>query len=172
MMLSGGNDMEVCQYCTPEWLEESDRRYKLKPELEEQLKKLSIKLCYRVKAEPAWGIDEDIIFSTFFVNGDLTEIKFLDEESALNEADYVLAATPQEWKRLLRKEGKFVTDFVVGKVTLEHGSKVGVLGVAPHSGAVIDALTQVELQFPDEMSADELEQYRSKIKSFRKELSV
>lgn len=164
--------MTVCQYCTPEWLEESDRRYKLKPQFEEQLKKLSIKLCYRVKAESAWGIDEDIIFGMFFDNGKLTNIEFFDEERALTEAEYVLAATPQEWKRLLRKEGKFVTDFVVGKVTLEHGSRVGILGVAPHSGTIIDALTQVELQFPDEMSKDELEQYQSKMKAFRKELGV
>ena len=164
--------MTVCQYCTPEWLEESDRNYKLKPEFEEQLKKLSIKLCFRVRAEPAWGIDEDIIFGTFIDNGMLTRIEFFDEESALAEAEYVLAATPQEWKRLLRKEGKFVTDFMLGKVALEHGSRVGILGVAPHSGTLVDALTQVELQFPDEMSEDELEQYRSKMKAFRKELSV
>ena len=164
--------MTVCQYCTPEWLEESDRNYKLKPEFEEQLKKLSIKLCFRVRAEPAWGIDEDIIFGTFIDNGMLTRIEFFDEESALAEAEYVLAATPQEWKRLLRKEGKFVTDFMLGKVALEHGSRVGILGVAPHSGTLVDALTQVELQFPDEMSEDELEQYRSKMKAFRKELCV
>jgi len=101
-----------------------------------------------------------------------SDVEFFDEENALAEAEYVLAATPQEWKRLLRKEGKFVTDFMLGKVTLEHGSRVGVLGVAPHSGTLVDALTQVELQFPDEMSEDELEQYRSKMKAFRKELSV
>lgn len=164
--------MAVCQYCTPEWLEESGKNYKLNPELEEQLKKLSIKMCYRVKAEPDWGIDEDIIFGMFFDHGRLTKIEFFDEDRALTEAEYVLAATPQEWKRLLRKEGKFVTDFMLGKVTLEHGSRVGILGVAPHAGTVVDALTQVELQFPDEMSEDELEQYRSKMKTFRKELSV
>lgn len=164
--------MAVCQYCTPEWLEESDRRYKLKPELEEQLKKLSIKMCYRVRAEPTWGIDDDIIFGMFFDHGDLTKIAFFNEESALREAEYVLSATPQEWKRLLRKEGKFVTDFMLGKVTLEHGSRVGILSVAPHAGTIVDALTQVELQFPDEMSEVELKQYRSKVKAFRKELSV
>ena len=164
--------MTVCQYCTPEWLEESAINYKRNPDFKEQLKKLSIKVCYRVKAEPAWGIDDDIIFGLFFDHGDLTKIEFFDEEEALNEAEYVLGATPQEWKRLLRKEGKFVTDFMLGKVALEHGSKVGVLGIAPHANTIVDALTQVELQFPDEMSEDELDRYRSYMEEFREELGV
>ena len=42
--------MTVCQYCTPEWLEESALNYERKPEFKEQLKKLSIKLCYLVRA--------------------------------------------------------------------------------------------------------------------------
>ena len=164
--------MTECQYCTPEWLEETARHYGRNPGFKEQLKKLSIKLCYRVRAEPTWGIDDDIIFGMFFDQGELTRIDFFSEEAAAAEAEYVLGATPQEWKRLLRKEGKFVTDFMLGKVALEQGSRVGILGVAPHANTIVDALTQVELQFPDEMTEDELGQYRSKMKAFRKELSV
>jgi hypothetical protein len=33
-------------------------------------------------------------------------------------------------------------------------------------------LTQLELQFPDEMSPQELEQYRRDMQAFRKELGV
>jgi hypothetical protein len=164
--------MTVCQYCTPEWLEESALNYGRKPEFKEQLKKLSIKLCYLVRAEPAWGIDDDIIFGMFFEQGDLARLEFFDKDQAFGQADYVLGATPQEWKRLLRKKGKFVTDFMLGKVSLEHGSKVGVLSVAPHANTIVDALTQVELQFPDEMSAQELDTYRTKVKAFREELAV
>ena len=61
---------------------------------------------------------------------------------------------------------------MLGKITLEQGSKVGILGVAPHSNTFVDALTQKELLFPDEMSPDELEEYRAYMKSFRAELGV
>ena len=164
--------MTVCQYCTPEWLEETANHYGRNPDFKERLKKLSVRVCYRIKAEPTWGIDDDIIFGMFFKDGDLTKIEFFDEEKALSEAEYVLGATPQEWKRLLRKEGKFVTDFMLGKVALEQGSKVGVLGLAPNADTIIEALTQIELQFPDEMSEDELDQYRSRMVEFREELGV
>jgi len=164
--------MAQVQYCTPEWLAETGQIYEDRPEFKEKLKKLSVKVCYRVKAEPAWGIDADILFGAFFDKGDLTKFAFFSEEDAKNESEYIMAATPQEWKRLLRKEGKFVGDFMLGKIKLEQGSKVGVLSIAPHSGNLIDWLTQVEIQFPDEMTSEELDAYRTNMVAFRKELSV
>jgi hypothetical protein len=164
--------MAKVQYCTPEWLEETARIYAARPEYKEKLKKLSVKVSYRVKAEPAWGIDKDIIFGSFFDQGELTKLAFFAEEDARKESEYILSATPQEWKRILRKEGKFVGDFLLGKIKLELGSKVGVLGIAPHSGNLVDWLTQVDLQFPDEMSDEERAQYRQKLAAFRRQASV
>jgi hypothetical protein len=164
--------MAAIQYCTPQWLEESKKSYQTNPEFREKLKKLSVKMCYRVKAEPAWGIDKDIIFGMFIDTGELTKIAFFAEADALKEAEYIISATPQEWKKILRKQSKFITDFMLGKIKLEHGSKVGVLGVAPHANTVVELLTQVDLQFPDEMSAEELAAYRSHIEEFRTNLGV
>lgn len=164
--------MATYQYCTPQWLEESAKMYRSNPALQEKLKKLSGKMCYRVKAEPEWGIDRDIIFGMFFEEGQLTKLAFFNEEDATKEADYLIAATPQVWKKILRKERKFLTDFMLGKIKLEHGSKVGVLGIAPHANNVIDCLTQLELQFPDELSAEELAKYRSQMEDFRANLGV
>ena len=164
--------MVKCQYCTPDWLEESARIYRANPGFQEKLKKLSEKVCYRVKAEPAWGIDQDIIFGTFIEAGKLTKLAFLSEEEAKREANYIMAATPQEWKKILRKESKFLTEFMLGKIKLEKGSKVTVLRLAPHAPTLVEALTQVEIQFPDEMSPDELAKYKSRLEEFRKNLGV
>jgi len=164
--------MTKCQYCTPEWLEETARIYGSDPNLEGKLRKLSAKMCFRIKAEPAWGIEKDIIFGTFIEAGKLVKIAFFSEEDAKRESDYLMAATPQEWKKVLRKENKFLTDFMLGRIKLEKGNKVTVLGLAPYAPTVIDALTQVQIQFPDEMSAEELTQYRATMEEFRKNLSV
>lgn len=164
--------MLKCQYCTPEWLDESARIYRSTSSFQEKLKKLSEKVCYRVKAEPAWGIDRDVIFGTFLEAGKLTKLAFFSEEEAKREANFIMTATPQEWKKILRKENKFLTDFMLGKIKLEKGSKVTVLGLAPHAPTLVEALTQVELQFPDEMSPDELAKYKSYLQEFRKNLGV
>jgi hypothetical protein len=164
--------MTKCQYCTPEWLEETAKIYGSDPDLEGKLRKLSAKMCFRIKAEPSWGIEKDIIFGTFIEEGKLTKIAFFSEEDAKREAEYLLAATPQEWKKVLRKENKFLTDFMLGRIKLEKGNKVTVLGLAPYAPTVIDALTKVQIQFPDEMSGEELTKYRAYVEEFRKNLSV
>jgi hypothetical protein len=160
------------RYCTPEWLEASTSAYRADPRFQSELAKLTTKVCFRVEAEPAWGIDEDVIFCSFVTQGALGELAFFAEEDAQQVADFILAATPQEWKKILRKESKFVTDFMLGRITLDQGSKVGILGIAPHSNTLVDALTQEAIQFPDEMAPEELETYRSDMKAFRQELGV
>jgi hypothetical protein len=146
--------------------------YSSNPDLEGKLKKISAKVCFRVKAEPSWGIEKDIIFGTFIENGKLTKIAFFSEEEAKREAEYLMAATPQEWKKVLRKENKFLADFMLGRIKLEKGNKVTVLGLAPYAPLLVDALTQVQIQFPDEMSGEELTKYRAYMEEFRKNLSV
>jgi putative sterol carrier protein len=160
------------RYCTPEWLEASAAGYEADPSFRQEFAKLSTKLCFRIKAEPAWGIDDDILFAAYVTQGELDRLAFISEADAKREAQYIMAATPQEWKKLLRKESKFVTEFMLGRITLDQGSKVGVLQIAPYSNTFIRALTPVELQFPDEMSAEELAGFRTTLAQFREERGV
>ena len=164
--------MAVYRYPTPEWLEASATSYRADPHFQQALAKLTMNICFVVRAWPAWGIDQDITFGAFVDQGELEKLAFMTQEDAKRDADFILAATPPRWKKILRKESKFVGDFMLGKITLEQGSRVGVLSVAPHSGTFVDALTQVELQFPDEMSPEELEAFGSYVGDFRRELGV
>ena len=164
--------MEKVRYCTPEWLEACAKAYRSSPKFEEALKKLSTMICYRVRSAPEWGIDDDLVFGAAVDKGVLLEIGFFSEADAKERADFIMAATPQQWKRLLVKEGKFVADLMTGKVVLEQGSKVGAIGLAPYADSFIAALTQVPLVFQDEMSAEEVEAYRTYVGEFRAELGV
>jgi len=164
--------MTAYYYCTPEWLKECARIYKSSPDAKEKLKKLTAKMAYRIKADSSWGIERDILFTAHFDGGELNRLELVSEEDARKNSDYLMAATPQTWKKILRKEKKFLTDFMLGKIKLEMGSKVGVLGVAPHANNIVDSITSVELVFPDELSPEELKQYKSNMESFREELGI
>jgi hypothetical protein len=159
-------------YCTPEWLEESARIYRATPSFEEALRKLTTSVCYRITAEPKWGIDSDFIFGVIVTAGVLNDLRFFGEDEAKEKAEFVMAATPQEWKLILRKEHKFLTDFTLGKVKLEQGSKVGVFKVAPYANTFVDVLTQVNLQFQDELSPQQINEYREYAAQFRSRLAV
>ncbi|MBN1382367.1 MAG: hypothetical protein JXA41_11875 [Deltaproteobacteria bacterium] len=159
-------------YCTPEWLEAFEQAYKANPKFETNLKKLTATVYFKVLAEPAWGIDQDILFGAVLESGKLAGVAFISEENAKKTADFILSATPLEWKSILTKKTKFVTDFMLGKIKLDHGSKVGILSIAPHSNTLVEAMTQVELRFPDQMSDKEVEQYRQHMIEFRSRLNV
>jgi len=162
--------MEKFQFMTPEWLEECPKLYASNPELQKKLQRLTVNMSYRVLENPEWGIDKSIIFCTFFKNGELTKISLLSEKQAKEESQFLTVAPAERWVKLLRKQSKFGTDFAMGRVKLEIGSKVGVLAVAPYAGHVVNLLTQPQLQFPDEMASEELEAYRANLEKLRAEL--
>jgi putative sterol carrier protein len=155
------------RYCTPEWLEESGKRYRATEHFENALSKVTTKIFFRITTEPSWGIEEDFIFGADVKAGKLVDLGYYSEAETQERADILLAATPQIWKGILRKETKFISEFMLGRVALEEGSKVELLKVTPYANHFVDALTQFELQFPDEMSTEELEVYRADLAKLR-----
>jgi hypothetical protein len=164
--------MASVRYCTPEWLEESARVYRSSPEIQNELRKLTTKISFRIQAEPAWGIEQDIYFGAVVEAGELRELSFQSPEAAKQTALYIMGATAPEWKRVLRKESKVITELMLRKIILEKGSMASALSLMPYAPAFIDALTKAELRFPDEMASEELEQYKSYVKEFRSKLKV
>ena len=164
--------MTTVQYCTPEWLEVCAKNFQESAKLQKAFEKLDLKVCFLIRSEPEWGIDEDILFAVYFNHGALERMSFISIEDAENEADYILGATPQRWKMLLTKESKFVGDVMLGKLTIDKGSKPGVLSLAPYASNFVEALTPVEIQYPDQMTQEELERYRAYLAKFRDELKV
>ena len=160
------------RYCSPEWLEESARLYRATDRFEQALKKVTAKVFYRINAEPTWGIDKDILFGGMVEEGKLLELAFFSEAEAQKKADFILTAAPQVWKGILSKEKKFISEFMLGKVALESGSKTALLKITPYANHFVDALTQFELQFPDEMSPEEVESYRADLSAFREKTGV
>ena len=106
----------MIRYCSPEWLEESARLSRATDRFENAIKKVTAKIFYRITAEPEWGIEKDIIFGAEVDNGKLLELAFFSEAEAKKRADFILSATPQVWKGILRKDKKFISEFMLGKV--------------------------------------------------------
>lgn len=163
--------MAVFQFCTPEWLEKLQKTYNSDPGNERFFKGVTASLCYKVLAEPEGGIEEDIIFGHEVFEGKLLWSKFVTEEEA-KKCTFVFSAPPNTWKKLLRKEGEFMIEMVLGDLRQEHGDKSALIGLLPYVDPLLEFMAKVELQFPDEMSPDELERYKTHMKEFREKLGV
>jgi putative sterol carrier protein len=154
-------------YPSPEWLEEGFKAFQSDPQWATKLKKLSGYFAYRIQADEAFGLEKDLYMCMVLDAGKLTRLEHVTEEDAKNDADFVLGATPQVWKRILQKLDKFVGAFMGRRIKLEKGSTVGALALGPHAGTLVNVLTLVDLQFPDDLSPDELAEFKSKLEDFR-----
>ena len=161
-----------CLYCTPEWLEECGKIYRQSPHYQDAMKRLSARIFFRVTAEPEWGIDSDLIFGGIVTKGVLDDLRFYSEDEVKEKAEVILAASPQEWKLLLRKEHKFITDVMLTKIKLEKGSIASVWAVTPYADTFIDALNEVKLKFQDELTPQQLNEYREYATQFRANLGI
>ncbi len=159
-------------YPSPAWLEESAITYRSTPKFENALKKITTRIYMRIKSEPSWGIAGDMIFGAEVENGVLLELGFVPETEAKAKAEFILTATPQEWKRILTKDSKFVTDFMLGKIQLEQGNKVTLLKIVPRADTFVESLTQVDLKFPDDLTAEELEVFCDELARIRLEKGI
>jgi len=164
----------VLPYTTPEWLEAVGKNYRANPENQNKtFKGMNIFLCFRVLEDSKLGIDKDVYFSLHLKDGALQDDSvLLSKSDAEEKSDFILSATPQAWKKVIRKEQGFVSAFMTGKIKLDKGLAPRILSLASKSGAVIEPFYKVDTEWPDDMSPQRLEQYRAQLKDIREKLKI
>ena len=148
-------------YATPEWVEAMGKNYNANPDNHNKtFKGMNIFLTFRVEADPKFGIEKDIYFATHLENGVYqADSTLLSKEDAEKKSDFILAATPTIWKKVINKEVGFVSAFMTGKIKLDKGAAPRVISLAPKSPAVVDAFNKIDTEWPDEMSPQRLQEY-------------
>ncbi len=164
--------MTVVSYPSPEWLATSLKTYRATPGAQEELKKVTTTLFFRIGPDADWGIDKDLYFGVVMDEGRLFELAFASEEDAKRRAEYIMGATPQVWKKVLCKESKAITEMMLRRIVLEKGNMAAALGLMPYAPAMIDALTKTEMRFPDDMAPEERADHCRTVRAFRTQLGV
>ncbi len=159
-------------YPTQDWLEECAKLYPLIPKFEKALQKLSMHICFRIEAEPDWGIMKNLFMSAVLDEGKLKELTLCTEEYAKKGAEFIMTATPLMWKSIIVKEKMFLTAFITGKIKLLKGSPAGSIKLAPYAPVMVDILAQVDLKFPDELLSDELAEFKDSFEVYRGKTGV
>jgi len=161
-------------YPSPEWVAAMGENYKANPDNQNKIfKGMTIFLTFRVEADPKFALDKDIYFSTHLVNAVLQDDSTLiSKEDAEKKSDFVLSATPSQWKKVIKKQDGFLSSFMTGKIRLNKGEAPKVIALASKSPAVVDLFNKIPTEWPDEMSPQRFEMYKSQVTEFRKQLKV
>jgi putative sterol carrier protein len=161
-------------YPSPEWVAQMGENYKANPENQNKIfKGMTIFLTFRVEADPKFALDKDIYFSTHLINAVIQDDSTLiSKEDAEKKSDFILGATPSQWKKIIKRQDGFLSSFMTGKIRLNKGDAPKVIGLASKSPAVVDLFNRIPTEWPDEMSPQRFEAYESEVREFRDRLKV
>lgn len=154
--------MAQVKYLTPEHLDAITAAFQA-PEVQKALEKLTTKIAWRVKAEPSWGLDQDVIYATEIKAGVTSPLHYVTEAEAKSFAEFFMVAKPDVWKKIDSGKADFATQLTMMKVKLAKGSLMQMMKLAPYSKDMVKATKTVEVRYPDEMSPEELAEYRQNI---------
>jgi putative sterol carrier protein len=154
-------------YPEPRWAEETVKLYN--EELENKLKKLTGSYSLCLTAEPNLGIETDLYYLLSLDAGKLGGFRPVSEAAAQEKADFIMVASYDIWKGILTGEKNFTSCFLTGKVKLLKGSKLGAINLGPYSGILVDMMTRANPGFPDELSAEELAEFKKALATSRRE---
>lgn len=152
-------------YPSQEWAEATKQGYN--QSFEEKLKNLTGKFSFSIQADPALGIETNLYFYLNLEAGKLQDFGPRTKEFVHENAKFVMNASFATWKEILTEKSSFTKKFLLGKIKLEKGTKVGAMGIAPHSPTLVSFQNQVDMAYPDELSADELAEYKTKLAAAR-----
>ena len=161
-------------FLSPEWLEAVGQNYSSDPNNQNKaFKGLSLILTFRVLADPKFGIEKDVYHSIHWIDGvRQRDSGLLSKADAEKKSDFILAAAPGTWKKVIRKETGFVSAVMTGKIKVEKGAGPEIMALASKSPVVVDNFNKVDTEWPDEMSPLRLREYQAKVAEFRQRLRV
>ncbi len=161
-------------FMTPEWLEAVGRNYTADPNNQTSIfKGFNLFLTFRVQADPSFGLDKDIYHSIHWIDGvRQPDSGLLSKEDAEKKSDFILAAPPAIWKKVIRREAGFVSVVMKGKIKIEKGSGPEMMALASKSPALAETFNKVDTEWPDEMSPQRMREYKAKVAEFRQRLRV
>jgi hypothetical protein len=155
-------------YATKEWLEATINNYKANPDnANKHFKGLSMVLTFRVIADPGFGIERDVFFGVHIENGVIQpDSDFFTLDQAKQQSTYIVAAIPAVWKKIIQKKEGFIANFMGGKVKLDQGSAIKFIPLGGKAPALVENFYKVDTQWPDDMNAEQLTDYKTKLRSF------
>jgi putative sterol carrier protein len=165
---------EMLPYVTPEWVAQAGTNYTANPEnAEKTFRGMNIFLTFRVLADPKFGLHNDICFAMHLQNGVLQpDSSLVSKADAFAKSDFVVCATPDVWKAVIKKQKGFISAFMTGKIKLDKGNPTRMVSLASKSSAVVEAFYRVDTEWPDEMSPQRLAEYEARVSEFRQRLGI
>lgn len=155
---------------TPEWVHSYQLALQTDPTYPEATKGWKSPMVIHILAEPNIGIDQDIYIYLDIGFGVCKSVRIVPKKYA-EQAKFMLTGEYKHWKAVIKNELGPVKSVMQRKLKLK-GDMPTFLKQVQAAIKHVDIATAVASRFPDELSAVELEKFKSSIQKLRSEFGV
>jgi len=155
---------------TPEWVDTYEKTVQEDAAYREAAKTWEGPVVIHILAKPEVGLDNDLFLFMDLWHGDCRSMRLVPKE--IGEAgDFVITGEYDEWKLVMEEELDPVKGMLQGKLKLT-GDLSTVLRAAQSAGRLASLVGTLNTKFPDDMSASELDSYKSSFNEIRTEYGI
>ena len=152
---------------TPEWQKTAGGVFREDPQFERAFKIVNGNYLFEIQAEKALGIETNICILNEIQNGVLVKDDFgISTEESWKIATWCVTGNYEIWKRVLTGKEVFIQAFMAGNIKLVRGDFAGLMRIAAQGTKLPQIFTRNEAKWPDEFSAEELEDYKAQFKTW------
>jgi len=153
---------------TPEWQKIAAGVFREDPQFERAFKIVNGAYLFEIQADKSLGIDADICILNEVQNGELVKDDFgIASEDSRKIATWCVTGNYAIWKRVLTGKEVFIQAFMAGNIKLVKGDFAGLMRIAAQGTKLPQIFTRNESKWPDEFSAEELEDYKTQFKTWK-----
>ncbi len=155
---------------TPEWIAEYERIVQNDAPYKEAAATWEGSVIIHILAKPEIGLDEDIYLWMDLWHGDCNYMRLVPKD--VGEAgDFVITGEFDRWKSVMAKELDPVKGMMQGKLKLK-GDLPTIVRAVRAAQRLVELTGEVPTKFLDELSPDEMANFRTVVTALRAEFGV
>jgi putative sterol carrier protein len=155
---------------TPEWVYKYKQVINKDKEYKKVGKAWDTVMAMGIGAKPEYGVYEDLHLKLCLSAGECTEAKLVPIEAA-DEAPYFMSGAYELWQSIVRGEKEALKATIQGEMTLrgDLAKVMKYVGAAKRLGQLAGSF---EAKWPEDLSPEELEEYKTDFNELRAQLGI
>ncbi len=155
---------------TPEWVATFEKKIKADDKYKKLAKKWEGSVVIHILAKPDLGLEEDLYLYLDLWHGDCRFVRLVPREVGV-KGNYVLTGEFERWKSVMKGDLDPIKGLMQGKIKLK-GSLTTMVRYVKAASRLVSIATEIDTKFPDELDAEELEEFKNWLREIRPKYGI
>jgi putative sterol carrier protein len=155
---------------SPEWVAQYESSVQNDDLYKEAAKDWEGSVVVHVQAAPELGVDEDIYLFMDLWHGDCRSMRLVPKDAG-EAGDFVITGSMERWLQVARKQLDTIKGMMQGKLKLK-GDLPTIVRAVRAAARLVDLIADLNTIYPDELTPEQIEEFRGWIVPLREEFGI